>query len=214
MCERRLRREIGHLNGAARSGSPYDPRHASESPIRLVLAAEFPAASEDEWRALVGGGAAQVRPGAEPAPTRSRRCRAPRYDGITHPAAVHAPARTWPSRSTHVKDAWDVRAQHRDPDPARVRAAALDDLETGATSLWLALGDAGLPVAELAAVLDGVYVDLAPIALDAGRQTREAAAAFLDLLGATGSWPRTRSPARSAPTRSGCARAPAPMPTC
>jgi methylmalonyl-CoA mutase len=78
--------------------------------------------------------------------------------------------------------AWDVRAQHRDPDPARTRAAALTDLESGATSLWLTLGDAGLPVAELAAALDGVHVDLAPIALDAGRETRAAAAAFLALV--------------------------------
>jgi methylmalonyl-CoA mutase len=69
---------------------------------------------------------------------------------------------------------WDVRQRHADPDPTRLRAALVNDLETGATSTWLVLGEAGLPVADLAAALDGVYVDLAPIALDAGAQTAEA----------------------------------------
>jgi methylmalonyl-CoA mutase len=77
---------------------------------------------------------------------------------------------------------WDVRQRHADPDPARLRAAAINDLEAGATSLWLVLGDAGLAVRDLPAALDGVYLDLAPIALEAGAQTRAAADALLALV--------------------------------
>ncbi|HEY6748852.1 MAG TPA: methylmalonyl-CoA mutase subunit beta, partial [Mycobacteriales bacterium] len=81
---------------------------------------------------------------------------------------------------------WDVRQRHAVPDPAALRAALLNDLETGATSLWLVLGAAGLPVADLATALEGVYVDLAPVALDAGAETRAAADAFLALVGERG----------------------------
>jgi methylmalonyl-CoA mutase len=43
------------------------------------------------------------------------------------------------------------------------------------------LGEGGLPVSELAPALEGVYLDLAPVALDAGAQTAEAATALLQL---------------------------------
>src|SRR4051812_23650336 len=52
--------------------------------------------------------------------------------------------------------AWDVRTFNRGDS-----AAALDDLENGATSLWMDTDD-------LAATLDGVLLDLAPIVLEAG----------------------------------------------
>jgi methylmalonyl-CoA mutase len=88
-------------------------------------------------------------------------------------------------------DGWDVRAWHRDPDPARTRAAALADLEGGATSLWLQLGDGGLAVADLPGALADVYVDLAPIALDAGAETGAAARAFVELVRSRGLEPAT-----------------------
>ena len=81
---------------------------------------------------------------------------------------------------------WDVRQRHAVADPAVLRDALLNDLETGATSLWLVLGAAGLPVADLATALEGVYVDLAPVALDAGAETRAAADAFLALAAGRG----------------------------
>jgi len=76
---------------------------------------------------------------------------------------------------------WDVRQRHDDPDPATTHRAALDDLEGGGSSVWLTLGGGGLPVAALGEVLDGVYVDLAPVVLDAGGETADAAAAYLSL---------------------------------
>ncbi|TQS40858.1 methylmalonyl-CoA mutase subunit beta [Cryptosporangium phraense] len=76
---------------------------------------------------------------------------------------------------------WDVRQRHADPDVTATKAAIAADLENGVTSLWLVLGDAGLPVAALPEVLTDVYLDLAPISIDAGPRTREAAEAFFGL---------------------------------
>ena len=163
-------------------------------PEMLELAGEFPAPTPEQWRVLVArvlqrSGLAEDR---DPVDALSSTT----YDGIRLVplyAAEDAPSTDigLPGSALFVRGAtvdgatatgWDVRQRHADPDPARARAAVLADLECGATSLWLVLGEAGLSVAELAAVLDGVYVDLAPIALDAGAQTSDAASAFLDLV--------------------------------
>lgn len=69
---------------------------------------------------------------------------------------------------------WDLRTIIRHPDPQAANAQVLDDLENGAASVLLRLdptGRTGIAVAsvdDLAAVLDGVLIDLAPIGLDAG----------------------------------------------
>ncbi len=81
---------------------------------------------------------------------------------------------------------WDVRQRHAHPDPATTREAILADLENGATSVWLRLGEGGLPVACLAGALRGVLLDLAPVVLDAGAATAEAADAFLALVAERG----------------------------
>lgn len=62
---------------------------------------------------------------------------------------------------------WDVRALIADPDPAAANRAVLADLEGGVTSLWIRVGDGGCDPGRLAAVLDGVYLDMAPVVLDA-----------------------------------------------
>lgn len=98
----------------------------------------------------------------------------------------HAPFIRGGSVDGAARGGWDVRQRHADPDPARTRAAALADLGNGASSLWLVLGEPGLAVADLPAALDGVYLDLAPIALDAGVQTRAATDAFLRLVAERG----------------------------
>src|SRR5690348_2252062 len=107
----------------------------------LALAADFPAAREDDWRSLVAavlnrsGVAADVDPIEALSSTT--------YDGITvRPLYTSGPAPAVP-RVPHG-GAWDVRTWHRDPDAVATNAAALNDLETGATSLWLRVGDGGL----------------------------------------------------------------------
>jgi methylmalonyl-CoA mutase len=96
------------------------------------------------------------------------------YDGVEVPplgtsdllAGVDTSVR--PTRS----GAWDVRTRHRGD-----TAEALADLEGGATSLWL-LCDEVAP-GDLAAALDGVLLDLAPVVLES--PTLEHAAALTAL---------------------------------
>lgn len=69
---------------------------------------------------------------------------------------------------------WDLRMRVAHPDPKQAGAEGLKDLESGAASLLLAIdptGQAGVAVGsadDLAKALDGVLLDLAPVALDAG----------------------------------------------
>ncbi|MEJ8280114.1 methylmalonyl-CoA mutase family protein [Pseudonocardia spirodelae] len=86
----------------------------------------------------------------------------------------------------HVPDGWDIRQRHAGTDPAAVREAVLADLECGVTSVWLRVGDGGVPVADLARALEGVHLDLAGVALDAGTEQVAAAQAYLDLAARNG----------------------------
>src|SRR5664279_5344944 len=157
----------------------------------LVLAAEFPAASAEDWRALVAGVLRKsgLAEGADPIAALTSTT----YEGIdVLPLYTSASADPGlPGGAPYVRGAtpdgattagWDVRTLHRDPDPSRTRAAVRNDLETGATSLWLMLGDGGLAVDDLAAALADVRLDRAAIALDAGAQTRPAAEALVGLV--------------------------------
>ncbi len=80
------------------------------------------------------------------------------------------------------EEGWDVRAHLADPDAARAAADAVTDLENGATSLWLTLGPGGIAVADLPRVLEKVYVDLAPVVLEAPTGPVAAAEAFVALV--------------------------------
>jgi methylmalonyl-CoA mutase len=72
--------------------------------------------------------------------------------------------------------AWDVRASLVGDDAAAVNEAALVDLDNGATSLHLDLE----PGTDLAAALDGVLLDLAPVTLERpGAEQSEALARLL-----------------------------------
>ncbi|GAA2382198.1 methylmalonyl-CoA mutase subunit beta [Dactylosporangium salmoneum] len=111
------------------------------------------------------------------------------YDGLRiaplYTAADVAPPAGVPGQVPFVRGGsaaarpWDVRQRHADPDAKATRAAILDDLENGATSLWLA----GIAPADLAEALDGVLLDLAAVVLDNGPDTLAAARAFLALPG-------------------------------
>lgn len=82
-------------------------------------------------------------------------------------------------RPTRTDD-WDIRTHVSGPDAKAGNEAALVDLENGATSLWVQLG-AGLAAADLPTLLEGVFVDLAPVVLDAGEDAVAAATALLAL---------------------------------
>ncbi len=76
------------------------------------------------------------------------------------------------------EEGWDVRAPHGGQSAEAVNQAVLADLEHGVTSLWLEIGGP-LSEADLPAALAGVYLDLAPVVLDAPGDPLAAARAFV-----------------------------------
>ncbi len=73
--------------------------------------------------------------------------------------------------------AWDVRALNESEDADALNRAILTDLENGAASVLIA-GSAAADAAKLARALDGVALELAPVALDAGFEGVKAAEAL------------------------------------
>ncbi len=86
-----------------------------------------------------------------------------------------------PVRPPARGDGWDVRALFADPDAKASNAAALTDLENGATSIWLQLGDFGVDASDLPTVLKGVLLDAAPVVLDAPSDPLGVARSFAEL---------------------------------
>ncbi|WP_234379406.1 methylmalonyl-CoA mutase family protein, partial [Streptomyces caniscabiei] len=155
----------------------------------LELAAEFPDATHEQWQRLVAGVLRKSGKDVEGAQAEEALSTA-LEDGLrTRPlytAHDTAPPSGHPGFAPFVRGGraagtsvggWDVRQRHTVADGA----AVLADLENGVTSLWLVLGEAGLPVASLGSVLDGVYLDLAPVVLDAGAEVESAAGELLRL---------------------------------
>ena len=87
------------------------------------------------------------------------------------------------------QEGWDVRTPVFATDAAAANGDALADLEGGATSLWIPLLDGGLQPEHLEQVLQGVLVDLAPVALEAPTDPRGAAEALCAVLDAHGADP-------------------------
>ena len=162
---------------------------------QLRLASEFHPATRNHWRALVEK--VLRRSGADvdghDGPVETLLA-SPTYDGFSleplYTADTTVPETGFPGLPPFTRGAtpdgavatgWDVRQRHANPDPAVTRQAVLTDLENGVTSLWLAVGEHGLPLDALATVLNEVYLDLAPVALDAGEDVLAAARALLDL---------------------------------
>jgi methylmalonyl-CoA mutase len=87
-----------------------------------------------------------------------------------------------PVRPPARGDGWDVRVPLADPDARAANAAALTDLENGATSLFVRVGAAGVAVSELGTALEGVLLDVAPVVLDAPADPLGAARAFADVV--------------------------------
>ncbi|GHI86838.1 methylmalonyl-CoA mutase family protein [Streptomyces xanthophaeus] len=159
----------------------------------LSLAAEFPDATHEQWQRLVEGvlrksGKEVSGEAAEDALSTTLE------DGLTTRPLYTAPETAadtgFPGFAPFVRggraegnaaEGWDVRQRHLGSDPVRVNEAVLTDLENGVTSLWLTLGRDGIPFDGLARALEGVYLDLAPVSLDAGAEYADAARALLAL---------------------------------
>ncbi|MFD4526143.1 methylmalonyl-CoA mutase family protein [Streptomyces sp. NPDC058470] len=155
----------------------------------LSLAAEFPSASHEQWQSLVEGVLRKSGKDVSGAAAEAA-LSTPLEDGLTtrplYTAHDEAPGPGFPGFNPFVRGGrpegstvggWDVRQQHSSPDSS----AVLADLENGVTSLWLVVGGTGIPVSSLGSTLDGVYLDLAPVVLDAGREVESAARELLRL---------------------------------
>jgi methylmalonyl-CoA mutase len=152
----------------------------------LVLAAEFPAVTGEQWRRLV----AKVLGDASGGDSPERQLATITADGIEisplYVADAGRPSAGYPGQAPFVRGrtaaghraGWDVRQRHQHPDPAVAREQITEDLEGGVTSLWLGLGDGRIPIGALPDVLADVYLDLAPVVLDAGDRFAEAAEVF------------------------------------
>ena len=82
------------------------------------------------------------------------------------------------SSATRELDGWDVRAWFTDPDVDITAEHVVADIENGVNSLWLAVGDGAIPADALARILEPVFVDLAPVILDAPEAPLAAARAL------------------------------------
>ncbi|MGW1069309.1 methylmalonyl-CoA mutase family protein [Streptomyces aureus] len=160
----------------------------------LALAAEFPSATHDQWQLLVEGVLRKSGKDASGAAAEDALSTVLEDGLATRPlyTVSDAAAETgFPGFAPFVRGSrpegnttggWDVRQRHTAADNALV----LGDLENGVTSLWLGVGEGGIPLSSLEKVLDGVYLDLAPVVLDAGRDVEAAAEELLRLYAARG----------------------------
>jgi methylmalonyl-CoA mutase len=161
----------------------------------LTLAGDFAEPSRDEWRELVAGVLRKAgRLPDEPTGPVEDLLATRLADGITVAplyTAEDSPERGGaPGVSPFVRgasalgsspDGWLIRQRHADPDVDACAEAVMADLENGVGSLWLVLGEGAIPVDGLRRVLDRVYLDIAPVALDAGPHTEQAAGVLLEL---------------------------------
>jgi methylmalonyl-CoA mutase len=164
-----------------------------EVPEDLSLAAEFDAATRDEWRALVAGVLRKAGREELPDPVEEALSRtvatgvrvAPLYtaaDAGDLPGAVGVPglapfvrgARAGAHPESGVPGGWDIRQRHAHPDVAVTKEAIAADLENGVTSLWLVVGEGAIPVDSLGDVLSDVLLDLAPVTVQGGLPAAEA----------------------------------------
>ncbi|MER5730124.1 methylmalonyl-CoA mutase family protein [Streptomyces sp. NPDC002138] len=163
----------------------------------LSLAAEFPDATHEQWQRLVEGvlrksgkeASGEAAENALSTTLEDGLSTRPLYTAPASGGSADADAIGLPGfppflrggRAEGTAAGWDVRQRLTHTDPALLNEAVLADLENGVTSLWLTVGRGGVPVEGLARALDGVYLDLAPVTLDAGAEFAPAARELLRL---------------------------------
>jgi methylmalonyl-CoA mutase len=179
---------------ATATDAPVPAEH--EVPDDLALAAEFDAATREQWRELVAGVLRKTGREDLPDPVEDA-LSVPVATGVTVeplytaedardlPAAVGVPGLAPFVRGSRAggdpaaPGGWDVRQRHAHPEVAVTKEAIAADLENGVTSLWLVLGEGAIPVEALGDVLSDVLLDLAPVTVQGGLPAAEA---FLSLV--------------------------------
>jgi len=132
----------------------------------LALSADFAPATEADWRLLV-----DKTLGEAPFSSLERTT----AEGLRiEPLYAPAASSTAPARAAPADRAWEVATVTSHPDPVRANREILADLNGGAAAAVVRIdptGKAGVAAgsaADLERVLDGVILELAPLALDAG----------------------------------------------
>ncbi len=158
----------------------------------LQLAADFEPATHTAWLKLVEkvlkGGDFEARlvsrtlDGIRVAPLYSRADELPGSETARPGEAPFVRGGALPGAAA----GWDIRQFHSAADPGEANAAILEDLQGGATSIALHIaspGTSGLPLTSdaLATALDRVKLEACPVALIAGENAVEAAAALESL---------------------------------
>lgn len=138
----------------------------SEDP--LALASEFAAVTRADWLDAVG----KVLKGAPLEDALVKRT----HDGVAVLPLYTAQDRPSVAPSSFGGRNWDIRTAYDASDVTAANAAILDDLERGASAITLSFRD-GAPnsVDEMDRLLDGVFLDMAPVAVEAGAAFRAAA---------------------------------------
>ncbi|THD71519.1 methylmalonyl-CoA mutase family protein [Phenylobacterium sp.] len=132
----------------------------------LALAGDFPPVTDADWRALV-----DKTLGEAPFSSLEKTT----VEGLAiEPLYTPAPASAAPARAVCADRAWELATLTAHPDPVRANCELLADLRGGAAAAVIridATGNAGLAIGSedaLARALDGVILEFAPVALDAG----------------------------------------------
>jgi methylmalonyl-CoA mutase len=164
----------------------------SEPSEELAFAKEFPAATREQWLALVDG----VLKGAP----FDKRLVAKTYDGLPIQPLYPRAAGARPVAARAPGAAWTIMQRVDHPDPAAANEQALHDLENGATGLTLVMAGSlnadgyGLDSSPdtLERVFDGIYLD-AGVAIDfnVSAETRDAAKNFAALVKRRGIAPQS-----------------------
>ncbi len=165
----------------------------------LELAGDFAAPTQAQWEKEVLKVLNRKRPeGKELTIDQAMaRLRSSSVDGLTieplytiegEPAPLGYPGIMPFTRGTAVRSGagWDVRALHEDPDVQASNKAVLDDLQRGATSVWLRVGSDAIAAADVAAVLEGVKPEMCAIAVSAVEDQQAAADALAAFFRASG----------------------------
>lgn len=171
--------------------------------LTAPLASDFPIADPAVWRALVEKSlkgadfdkrlVTRTADGLRIEPLYTRAHAIPAAQ-VAHPGT--APF-TRGSVANSAATGWQIRQFHGDSDPTSLNAAVLEDLDGGATSLALQIagpGVAGLELTQgaLARALDGVLLDICPVALIAGETAAPAARALIAIWDSQGIDPKRR----------------------
>ncbi|QIK71444.1 methylmalonyl-CoA mutase small subunit [Propioniciclava coleopterorum] len=176
----------------------------SVDPEQLTLAGGFPAANDEQWEAEVLKVLNRGRPEDKQLTAAQGLKRlttttldgldiAPLYTSSPEDGALGYPGSMPFTRGASVRDgsavAWGVRQLHEDPDAAVTKQAILDDLERGATSVWLRVDPDAIAAEDLATVLADVQLDLAAVRVVSNTDPVGAARALIEVFRTSGDDP-------------------------